>query len=235
MIELRDISIGYGNRQLLEGVNATFPSSAITALLGRNGSGKSTLLRAVAGLGKSASGEIIIEGKSSFASPAERARSIAFVNTQRVRIANMRCFDLVALGRAPYTGWAGQLTVHDKEIVTEALATVGMSDFACRTLDTMSDGECQRIMIARALAQDTPNIILDEPTSFLDIPNRYQLMELLRDLAHNCGKTIILSTHELDIALATADYIALIDHRRLQLLPASSPSTRPAVTAAFGI
>lgn len=235
MIELRGIGIGYGDRQLLHDSSATFAPATITALLGRNGSGKSTLLRAIAGLGKVTSGEIIIDGKNRFATAAERARSIAFVNTQRVRIANMRCFDLVALGRAPYTGWAGQLTQHDKEIVSNSLDTVGMGDFANRTLDTMSDGECQRVMIARALAQDTPNIILDEPTSFLDIPNRYQLMQLLRSLAHNHGKTILLSTHELDIALATADNIALIDDRRLSLLPTSSPSTPATVTAAFGI
>lgn len=235
MIELRNVGIGYGKRTLVEEADAEFSPASLTALVGRNGSGKSTLLRAIAGLGKINGGEIIVDGRDRFTSAMERARSIAFVNTQRVRIANMRCRDLVGLGRAPYTDWAGSLSIHDKEIVEQSLATVGMADYADRTLDTMSDGECQRIMIARALAQDTPNILLDEPTSFLDIPNRYQLMTLLSDLAHNQGKTIILSTHELDIALTTADTIALIDTPRLRMLPTTEPSTRKVVEKAFGI
>lgn len=235
MIELHDITIGYGKHTLVEGANAVFSPASLTALVGRNGSGKSTLLRAIAGLGKITRGEIIVDGRLRFASAMERARSIAFVNTQRVRIANMRCRDLVGLGRAPYTDWAGSLSTRDKEIVELSLATVGMADYSDRTLDTMSDGECQRVMIARALAQDTPNILLDEPTSFLDIPNRYQLMTLLSDLAHNQGKTIILSTHELDIALTTADTIALIDTTTLRMLPTIEPSTREIVGKAFGI
>lgn len=235
MIELRNVGIGYGKRTLVDGADAEFSPASLTALVGRNGSGKSTLLRAIAGLGKINGGEIIVDEKTHFASAMERARSIAFVNTQRVRIANMRCRDLVGLGRAPYTDWAGSLSIHDKEIVEQSLATVGMADYADRTLDTMSDGECQRIMIARALAQDTPNILLDEPTSFLDIPNRYQLMTLLSDLAHNQGKTIILSTHELDIALTTADTIALIDTPRLRMLPTAETATRKVVEKTFGI
>lgn len=235
MIELRNLSIGYGNRELVSDGSAIFAPATLTALAGRNGSGKSTLLRAIAGLGKISAGEIIIDGKTRFASATNRARSIAFVNTQRVRIANMKCRDLVGLGRAPYTDWAGRLGRRDREIVETALDTVGMSAYADRTLDTMSDGECQRIMIARALAQDTPNILLDEPTSFLDLPNRYQLMELLGTLAHDRGKTILLSTHELDIALSTADAIALIDTPRLMMLPASDPATRTKVAAAFGL
>lgn len=235
MIELRNLSIGYGNRELVSYAGAIFAPASLTALAGRNGSGKSTLLRAIAGLGKISAGEIIIDGKTRFASAVEKARSIAFVNTQRVRIANMKCRDLVGLGRAPYTDWAGRLGRRDREIVEAALDTVGMSAYADRTLDTMSDGECQRIMIARALAQDTPNILLDEPTSFLDLPNRYQLMELLGTLAHDRGKTILLSTHELDIALSTADTIALIDTPRLLMLPTADPATRTKVAAAFGL
>ena len=147
----------------------------------------------------------------------------------------MRCRDLVGLGRAPYTDWVGHLSKRDNEIITTSLELVGMKDYVDRTLDTMSDGECQRIMIARALAQDTPNILLDEPTSFLDLPNRYQLMELLGDLAHNHGKTILLSTHELDIALSKGDNIALIDTPELKILPTSDAHTRDVVATAFGI
>lgn len=235
MIELRNVSTGYDGKELVAGADALFAPATLSALTGRNGSGKSTLLRAIAGLGKINGGEIVIDGVSKFASAMERARSIAFVNTQRVRIANMRCRDLVGLGRAPYTDWAGRFNGHDKAVVEQALATVGMTEYADRTIDTMSDGECQRIMIARALAQDTPNILLDEPTSFLDLPNRYQLMELLGNLAHEQGKTILLSTHELDIALSTADAIALIDTPRLRMLPTSDTGTRQVVADVFGL
>lgn len=213
MIALECFSIGFGKRNLLSDVSVVFPSGNLTALLGRNGTGKSTLLRAIAGLNRHFSGTIMLDGVDEAGmSPLRKARSLAFVTTERTRIAGLKCEDVVAIGRAPYTNWIGRLQDRDREIVSRALADVGMTDYARRTMDTMSDGECQRIMIARALAQDTPNILLDEPTSFLDLPNRYELCRLLARLAHDRGKCIIFSTHELDIALAMADNIALISH-----------------------
>ncbi len=125
----------------------------------------------------------------------------------------------MAIGRAPYTNWIGRMQKADTEIVMRSLASVGMEDYAERTMDRMSDGECQRIMIARALAQSTPIILLDEPTSFLDMPNRYELCSLLARLAHNEGKCILFSTHELDIALSLSDRIALIDTPGLHCMP----------------
>lgn len=115
--------------------------------------------------------------------PEKLARNISFVTTDKVRIANLRCKDVVALGRAPYTNWIGQLQPEDQKRVDDAMQLVGMSGYAEKTMDKMSDGECQRIMIARALAQDTPVILLDEPTAFLDLPNRYELCLLLKKLA----------------------------------------------------
>ena len=147
------------------------------------------------------------------------ARTLAFVTTERTRIANLKCKDVVAIGRAPYTNWIGRMQEADKEIVMRSLASVGMEAYAERTMDKMSDGECQRIMIARALAQDTPIILLDEPTSFLDMPNRYELCTLLARLAHEENKCILFSTHELDIALSLADAIALIDPPQLSYMP----------------
>ena len=220
MIELKDFSIGFGSRVLLENVDTDFRSSRLTALIGRNGSGKSTLLRALAGLNNHYSGEILLDRKNvRNMTPGEIARTLAFVATGRARIPNMRCEDVVAIGRAPYTNWIGRMQKEDREIVMEAIRSVGMSNYAQRTMDTMSDGECQRIMIARALAQDTPIILLDEPTSFLDMPNRYELVSLLRRLAHDQGKCIIFSTHELDIAMKMCDYIALVDNGTLHNLP----------------
>ena len=172
------------------------------------------------GLESPQSGEINLQGKDiASLKPEKLALSISFVTTDKVRIANLRCKDVVALGRAPYTNWLGQLQPEDRKIVDNAIQLVGMSGYAEKTMDKMSDGECQRIMIARALAQDTPVILLDEPTSFLDMPNRYELCTLLARLAHEENKCILFSTHELDIALSLTDAIALIDPPCLSCLP----------------
>lgn len=220
MIQLQGFSIGYGGRTLLAGVEAAFARGRLTALVGRNGTGKSTLLRALAGLNPRYSGRILLGGVDLKAMrPAALARTVAFVTTERTRIANLRCEDVVSFGRAPYTNWIGRLQDTDREIVMRSLASVGMTDYARRTMDKMSDGECQRIMIARALAQDTPVMLLDEPTSFLDMPNRYELVALLRRLAHEEGKCVVFSTHELDVARKMCDTIALVDAGELVHLP----------------
>jgi iron complex transport system ATP-binding protein len=236
MIRLENISLGYGARRLLEGVTTRFEAGTLTALIGRNGAGKSTLLRALAGLEPLQAGTITIEGTPiAELDSAEAARRVAFVATDKVRIANLPCEDLVALGRAPYTNWIGRLQAVDREIVADALEKVGMSDFAHKTMDRMSDGECQRVMIARALAQQTPVILLDEPTAFLDMPNRYELCRLLQRLAHDEQKAIIFSTHELDIASKMCDSIALIDTPHLLHQSAAEMVAGGAIKRLFGI
>ena len=220
MIRLNDLTIGYGHRILLQHASATIPAGELVALVGRNGTGKSTLLRAIAGFGERLGGEIRLDGHSlETLSPQQLATTVSFVTTERVRIPNLRCEDVVALGRAPYTNWIGRVQEQDKAIVERSLELVGMAAFAGKTMDRMSDGECQRVMIARALAQDTPIILLDEPTSFLDLPNRYELATLLGRLAHDEGKCILFSTHDLDVALSLCDGIALIDTPHLHHLP----------------
>ena len=220
MIRFENLTLGYGSRTLIDSLTGEIRRGHLTALVGRNGTGKSTLLRAIAQLGDIASGEIFIDGKElSSISPSEMASKVALVTTDKVRIANLRCRDVVALGRAPYTNWIGRMQEQDNEIVEQSLAAVGMSDYADKTMDRMSDGECQRIMIARALAQQTPIILLDEPTAFLDMPNRYELCTLLRGLAHRENKSILFSTHELDIALELCDSIALIAPPQMHILP----------------
>lgn len=222
MIELQHFSIGYKENSLLHEVNATIKKGQLTALIGRNGTGKSTLLRAIAGLNRCYSGKIILDGHDIACMKTEdMAKTLAVVTTERTRIANLRCKDVVAIGRAPYTNWIGRMQETDKEIVMQSLISVGMEAYANRTMDKMSDGECQRVMIARALAQDTPIILLDEPTSFLDMPNRYELVALLRRLVHDEKKCIMFSTHELDIALSMCDSIALLDTPNLSCLTAS--------------
>ena len=222
MIRLNDLTIGYGHRILLQHASATIPAGELVALVGRNGTGKSTLLRAIAGLGERLGGEIRLDGHSlETLSPQQLATTVSFVTTERVRIPNLRCEDVVALGRAPYTNWIGRVQEQDKAIVERSLELVGMAAFAGKTMDRMSDGECQRILIARALAQDTPVILLDEPTAFLDLPNRYELAPLLRRLAHEEGKCIFFSTHDLDVALGLCDATALIDTPTLHCMSAA--------------
>ena len=220
MIQFENIRLGYGERILIEGLTAKVRAGELTALVGRNGTGKSTLLRTIASLGEIADGKIIIDGKDiTMLTAAEMATRVAFVTTDKVRIANLRCRDVVALGRAPYTNWIGRMQESDSRIVEESLASVGMSEYADKTMDKMSDGECQRIMIARALAQQTHIILLDEPTAFLDLPNRYELCSLLKRLAHDEHKCILFSTHELDIATTLCDSIALIAPPHLHIMP----------------
>ena len=151
-------------------------------------------------------------------SPEKLAQSVAIVTTERIRIENMLVEDLVAMGRAPYTNWVGHLQAIDRQIVGEAIAMVGLSDFAKRDISTLSDGELQRAMIARAIAQQTAIILLDEPTAFLDIPTRFEVCRLLADLARKEGKTILFSTHDLDSALPVCDSFAIIEGDQLRKL-----------------
>ena len=223
MIRLQNISLGYDTKHLLlDNVSTTFTCSTTTALIGRNGTGKSTLLRAIIGSEPLKHGSILINNADiQQINPQKLSQQVSFVTTERIRIANLSCRDVVALGRAPYTNWIGRMQPEDEAIVMQSLEKVGMVSYACRTMDKMSDGECQRVMIARALAQQTPIILLDEPTSFLDMPNRYDLCRLLADLAHEENKCIIFSTHELDIAQSLCDTIALIDSPSLHHLSTS--------------
>ncbi len=220
MIKLNDITLSFGSRKLIEHASAHFECGRMTALLGRNGTGKSTLLRAIASLGEVQGGAIEIGGRElSELSNADLARMVAFVNTERVSVEAMTAYDLVAVGRSPYTDWSGRLRSCDHEAIERSIRIAGVEHLADRYVDTLSDGECQRVMIAKALAQDTPAILLDEPTSYLDMPNRYELCTLLGRLAHDEGKCVLFSTHELDIALTLSDNIALVDTPQLLYMP----------------
>lgn len=211
-IELHDVTLGYGERVLMADANVGFGWGELTALIGRNGTGKSTLLRTIAALARPQSGVITIQGDNvSELSMREVASRISFVSTDDVRVQNLHVWDVVALGRAPYTNWVGRLREEDRAKVEEALALVAMSAFSEASMESLSDGERQRVMIARALSQDTPIILLDEPTAFLDLPNKYEVCLLLRRLAHEQGKCILFSTHDLSIALELCDTIAMIE------------------------
>lgn len=236
MIELAGFNIGHGRGKLLNDIDAHFCAGQLTALIGRNGAGKSTLLRAIAGLNRRYGGTIRLAGRDMRTmDSAETARTLAFVGTDRTRVGALRCRDIVAIGRAPYTNGLGHMLEVDRRAVDEAIESVGMTDYADQSTDRMSDGECQRIMIARALAQATPVMLLDEPTSFLDLPGRYELCRLLARLAHEHEKCIIFSTHDLEIAMRTADRIALIDSPRLICMPADELSRSGEIQRVFGL
>lgn len=236
MIRLENLTLGYADRTLLKQVSTSFEVGRLTALIGRNGSGKSTLLRALAGLNTEYKGQIMLGEEEIRELDAHTLSTrLALVTTERVRIANLRCRDVVALGRAPYTNWIGRMQEEDRQLVEHALEVVGMSAFSDRTMDRMSDGECQRVMIARALAQQTPIILLDEPTSFLDLPNRYELCRLLSQLAHEEQKCILFSTHELDIARTMCDSIALVDNPHLHHLPTKELVQSGLIERTFGL
>ncbi len=211
-IELHDVTLGYGDRVLMADANVGFGWGELTALIGRNGTGKSTLLRTIAALAKPQKGTITIAGKDvASLSMREVASQISFVSTDDVRVQNLHVWDVVSLGRAPYTNWVGRLTEEDRAKVEESLRLVGMEAFREASMESLSDGERQRVMIARALAQDTPIILLDEPTAFLDLPNKYEICLLLKELAHKEGKCILFSTHDLSIAIELCDTIAMIE------------------------
>ena len=183
----------------------------LVCLLGPNGAGKSTLLRTLAGLQPPLSGQLIIAGESlATLSAPERARQLSIVLTDRLDAGNLTVRELVRLGRHPHTGWLGGLSAHDEAQVQAALVATGTAAFAPRPVGELSDGERQKVLLARALAQDTPVVLLDEPTAHLDLPNRVALMRLLHRLARQTGKAILLSTHELDLALQAADRIWLL-------------------------
>lgn len=234
MLEIQNLTLGYGKNILLRNISAQTSPGELIAIAGRNGSGKSTLIRAMTGLQKPLAGRILTDGLDIGSLPRETAaRKVSIVNTDRVRIPWLKCRDLVALGRAPWTGWTGRLSDRDEEAVSEALELAGMTDFAMRSMDSMSDGECQRIMIARALAQDTPLLVLDEPTAFLDLPGRHQITDLLARLAAEKGKTVIFSTHDIGIALQRADRFWILD--RDGLIVRNAAEAAPDIMEIFGI
>lgn len=215
MITLENLSIGYTSKNsrkvVAEGINATLNDSELTCLIGPNGIGKSTLLRTLSAFQPPLEGSITIDGKRlETLSDKEVSRLIGVVLTTKPDVQNITVTELVGLGRSPYTGFWGTLNENDSEIVADSIAKTGITHLAERMIQTLSDGERQKVMIAKALAQQTPVIYLDEPTAFLDYPSKVDMLMLLRQLAHDTGKTIFLSTHDLELALQLADRLWLL-------------------------
>jgi len=215
ILTAHELEIGYAARSRRRSVaahlNIELHAGELVCLLGPNGAGKSTLMRTLAGMQPPLSGVVQLEGEDLHRlEPAALAQRVAVVLTERIDAANLTAYELAALGRHPYTDWSGRLSGVDEEKVRAALRAVGAADLAARPVFELSDGERQRVLIARALAQEPRLILLDEPTAFLDLPRRVEMMRLLRDLAHTSGTAILLSTHDLDLALRMADVLWLL-------------------------
>ena len=214
-VRLENLSIGYTakkNRKIVAaGINATLHSSQMTCLIGPNGVGKSTLLRTLSAFQPPIEGKVLIHGQNlSTLREKQLAKLIGVVLTARPDVQNMTVEELVGLGRSPYTGFWGTLSAEDDAIVADAIRLVGIGSLSDRLIQTLSDGERQKVMIAKALAQQTPVIFLDEPTAFLDYPSKVEMMQTLHQLSRTADKTIFLSTHDLELALQIADTVWLM-------------------------
>lgn len=220
VLQACDLSIGYKRSGIRPKIVATqinlgLHAGELVCLLGPNGSGKSTLIKTLAGMQTPLDGSISLFGDPVHElTPKDIARKLSTVLTDRITIGNLDVFTLVSFGRSPYTGWLGSLREKDEQAVRWAIKATGLEPLVHRDISTLSDGERQKAMIARALAQDTELILLDEPTAHLDLPNRVEIMRLLRKLARETGKGILLSTHELDLALKAGDRIWLMNNKR---------------------
>lgn len=211
MLVLNDLRIGYNHKTLVTLPQTTVDAGEFVCLLGRNGQGKSTLLRTLGGFLAPISGEVMLHDTPVRAlRGVARARRIAVVLTERPQVGALGVMDLVEMGRQPYTGWAGVLADEDRGIAAAALEQVGGAHLAARTVDSLSDGERQRVMIARALAQQPDLMLLDEITAFLDLPSRVTIIDMLRRIAAEKGTAIILSSHDLELSLQTADRLWLL-------------------------
>lgn len=220
-LELRDLYIGYAedaNRHVVaEELNASLPKGTMACLVGANGVGKSTLMRTLSGFQPALRGEVRIEGRAlEEYTPRELSEKIGVVLTERESVPELTVEEVVAIGRVPYTNFWGRLTAADRRAVDEAIALVGIEHLRHKKIGRVSDGERQKAMIAKALAQQTSVILLDEPTAFLDYGSKVAVMRLLRRLAHEEGKAILLSTHDLEIAFQTADEVWILQHDGLQ-------------------
>jgi iron complex transport system ATP-binding protein len=221
VLGIQGLSVGYHEsrhqpRVVARDISVSLYRGEFVCLLGPNGAGKSTLIRTISGIQPPLCGTVCLEGKPlARYSSRELAQRMSLVLTERVAVGIMSAATLVSLGRHPFTDWTGRLTPRDEEAIQKAMAAVGIEDLAPRPVCELSDGERQKVMIARALAQEPEVMILDEATAFLDLPHRVELMHLLRRLAPADGRAILLSTHDLDLALRCAD--------RLWLLPPGGP------------
>ena len=216
VLQTHDLRIGYAAPRkpdvvVAEHINVTLQTGELVCLLGPNGAGKSTLMRTIAGMQPPLAGHVTLAGVDTAAlSPQQLATKLSVVLTERPNLGLLSGYALVALGRHPYTDWTGRLSDYDEAVIRWAVDAVGAGDLAERPVMELSDGQRQKLMVARALAQESDLILLDEPTAYLDLPRRAEMMHLLRHLAAETGRAILMSTHDLDLALRSADALWLM-------------------------
>lgn len=222
VLQIENLTIGYKQLRgelavVASELNLTQAKGELVCLLGPNGAGKSTLMRTIAGMQPMYAGRVLLEGEAVQKLTArQRARRLSVVLTDRPHVGLLNGYALVALGRHPYTDWTGRLSRYDEAMVHWAVDAVGAGDIAAQPFMHLSDGQRQKLMIARALAQESSLILLDEPTAYLDLPRRVEIMQLLRHLAAETGRAILLSTHDLDLALRSADKLWLMSNRQIR-------------------
>ena len=212
ILSVKELSIGYDTKAVANNINFKLEQGGLCAIVGVNGIGKSTLLRTIAGLQRPLSGAVTIRDTelSQFRS-AQLAKEIAVVLTDPIATKNLTVIELVALGRQPYTNWLGQLSAKDQEAVEACLQTFELLPLKNQKCFELSDGQLQRVLIAKAMAQDTPLIILDEPTTHLDLAHKVAIFKALQQLAHAHGKTIVFTTHEINLAIQLCDFTLLLN------------------------
>lgn len=219
------LTVGYRGHRVVEDISLSLPCGRLVCLLGPNGAGKSTLLRTLCGFQPPIAGTVTISGSDiTTMSAAEVARLVSVVLTDRPPTPSLTAAEMVGMGRAPYTGFWGRLSDDDRRLVSEAMTTVGIAPLATRRMGRLSDGERQKVMIAKALAQHTPVIVLDEPTAFLDYPSKVAVMKTLARLAHDEGKTILMSTHDLELAAQLGDELMEIENKHIRKITADEVS-----------
>ena len=209
--ETKDLAVGYHGSILIHDINIQIEKGKILTLIGPNGAGKSTILKTITKHLSSIHGTVHIgRNEISAWTPKEMARQVAVVLTDRIRPELMTCAEVAAMGRYPYTNMLGRLTPEDKRTVEESLRRVHAQELAGQDFATLSDGQRQRIMLARAICQEPEIIVLDEPTAYLDIRHKIELLDILREMAHEKGITVIMSLHEIDLAIKISDYLVCV-------------------------
>jgi len=223
IISLSQLSVGYSlSHPVISDINLELRSGQLVCLIGENGIGKSTLLKTLTGFLPKLKGSLLLGNRDieSF-SQRELARQVSIVLTQKPDVQNLTIEEIIGLGRSPYTGFFGRLRAEDRKVVDDAIATMGIEKLRGRMIQTLSDGERQKVMIAKALAQETPIILLDEPTAFLDFPSKADTFQSLQRMAHERDKLILLSTHDLELAVRFADSLLEVKKAALQAVSAT--------------
>lgn len=221
ILQATQISIGYSDKKrniiISSGIDLSLEKGKLIALIGANGIGKSTLLRTITGIQKTISGTVLLNGHNIRVIDAlTLAQNLSVVLTEKLPPSNLTVFELIALGRQPYTNWIGKLTADDIVKVNEAMELTQISHLAAKKHYEISDGQLQKVLVARALAQDTPLIILDEPTTHLDLLHKVSLFKLLKKLTAETDKCILFSTHDIDMAIQLSDEMIIMTPETVQ-------------------